>query len=177
MPRDNYPDKLPADLRIPNGHANQTMTSKPTKVVSSTNSNSLQQRPHQKPPMKPNTNRPIKPQEPSRESDDGNQIGQRRCEGECVSGLFALFCDGLDEEAYCPNDATCCLASENNNGPPTTPRPVGIFSRLLIVQKKNYNCLTISIDSSTKMPGVLCIGTFTSILSSTSCNNSKNIEL
>lgn len=123
MPRDNYPDKLPADLRIPNSHVNQTMAAKPTKPAASPVINSHQQRPHQKPPMKQNANRPSKPQEPSRESED-NQITQKRCEGDCVSGLFALFCDGLDEEAYCPNEATCCLTSENNNAPLTTPRPV-----------------------------------------------------
>lgn len=132
---------MPADLRIPNNHSNQTMASKPTKPVLSTTSNSHQQRPHQKPSMKPNNNRPIKPQEPSRESDDGNQINQRRCEGECVSGLFALFCDGLDEEAYCANDATCCLTSENNNAPATTPRPVRFFDfnsiHLLTMEKIN----------------------------------------
>lgn len=116
--RDQYPDKLPADLRIPTGASrNQSIPMKPTKPFTSTTS----QRP--KPSIK-NTNRPTKPQEPSRESVDANQFSNKRaCEGECVSGLFALFCDTLDEQAYCPNDASCCITSdEGEKG--TTPRPV-----------------------------------------------------
>lgn len=115
--RDQYPDKLPADLRIPTGaNRNQSLAMKPTKPFTSTTS----QRP--KPSIK-NTNRPPKPQEPSRESVDGNQINSHRaCEGECVSGLFALFCDDLDAEAYCPNDGSCCITSDANDKG-TTPRP------------------------------------------------------
>lgn len=124
VPRDSYPDKPPADLRIPNGHQNQTTLSKPTKSAATTSSNA-QQRP--KPPMKPNTSRPTKPQEPSRESEEGNKINHRPCNGECVSGLFALFCDALDDDAFCPNDGSCCVSSAANNAPPTTPKPVSTF--------------------------------------------------
>ncbi|RZF44597.1 hypothetical protein LSTR_LSTR001355 [Laodelphax striatellus] len=43
------------------------------------------------------------------------------CNGECVNGLFALFCDDIDAEASCPNDYSCCVMS---NPPPTTqPSP------------------------------------------------------
>lgn len=31
------------------------------------------------------------------------------CEGECVSGLFALFCDDIDANAFCPNEGSCCM--------------------------------------------------------------------
>lgn len=118
IPLDNNTDKSSPDLRIPKND-----TVKPTKTVTSTNLNS--QRP-KLPPSKPNTNRPTKPQEPSRESIEGNQINHRPCDGECVSGLFALFCDSLDEDAFCPNEGSCCIASENNanNAPATTPKPV-----------------------------------------------------
>ncbi|PNF34708.1 hypothetical protein B7P43_G05488 [Cryptotermes secundus] len=37
------------------------------------------------------------------------------CRGECVSGLFALFCDDVDAEAHCPDDGSCCI---------TNPSPV-----------------------------------------------------
>lgn len=121
--RDIYPDKMPADLRIPNTqmHNNQSMAMKPTKPILSTTSNS--QRPKQ--PIKQNIIRPNRPQEPSRESIEGNHItNQRPCDGECVSGLFALFCDDLDSEAFCPNEGSCCITSEaNDNLKGTTPRP------------------------------------------------------
>lgn len=32
----------------------------------------------------------------------------KRCPGECVSGLFALFCDDIDSEAHCPGEGSCC---------------------------------------------------------------------
>ncbi|XP_071451830.1 protein masquerade [Hetaerina americana] len=40
------------------------------------------------------------------------------CRGECVSGLFALFCDDVDSEADCPGDASCCVT---NPLPPPPP--------------------------------------------------------
>lgn len=33
------------------------------------------------------------------------------CRGECVSGLFALFCDDIDENAVCPEDGSCCITN------------------------------------------------------------------
>lgn len=119
--RDIYPDKVPDDLRIPNiqMNNNRTSTSKPMKPMMSTVSNS---RPK---PTKSVSNRP---QEPSRESvDNGNHMSQKPCTGECVSGLFALFCDDLDSEAYCSNEGSCCITAEvNDNSAPgkgTTQRP------------------------------------------------------
>lgn len=40
-----------------------------------------------------------------------NAQGQvlKECEGECVSGLFALFCDDIDSDAFCPNEGSCCM--------------------------------------------------------------------
>lgn len=69
-----------------------------------------------------NTNRPTKPHEPLRESVD-NRITQRTCDGECVNGFVALLCDSVDNEAYCPNDGSCCDGS-GSNVQPTSPRPV-----------------------------------------------------
>lgn len=48
------------------------------------------------------------------------------CAGECVSGLFALFCDDIDSDANCPGDSSCCVTNTVSEGPPppsTTPRP------------------------------------------------------
>lgn len=182
VPRDNYPDKLPADLRIPNGNNNQTMA-KPTKPIISTTSNS--QRP--RPPVKM-TNRPTRPQEPSRESVEGNQISPRPCDGECVSGLFALFCDELDSEAYCPNEGSCCVGSENSGVQQTTPKPVSldfiyfgkykftienliVFPKMFIVQ---YN---VASTGSTKMSRLLLSQHFASILRKSSRYCSSHFKL
>ncbi|XP_059472948.1 protein masquerade [Neocloeon triangulifer] len=43
----------------------------------------------------------------------------KQCKGECVSGLFALFCDDVDTEASCPGDDSCCI-----NNPVTPTRPL-----------------------------------------------------
>lgn len=179
--RDIYPDKVPADLRIPtSANRNQSMPMKPTKPFTSTTS----QRP--KPSIK-NTNRPTKPQEPSRESFDGNQISsnnKRSCDGECVSGLFALFCDKLDEEAYCPNEASCCITSDDGEKG-TTPRPVScghffIYSVDSFSASPNYRNLIRLVfiaDSSTKMSWILFGECIACILRSAIGYHTKHIEL
>lgn len=56
-------------------------------------------------------------------------VGSKQCRGECVSGLFALFCDDVDAEAYCPgDDSSCCVTApaDGQSGqqpPPPPPRP------------------------------------------------------
>ncbi|KAL4705211.1 hypothetical protein ACJJTC_000209 [Scirpophaga incertulas] len=47
----------------------------------------------------------------------------RKCRGDCISGLFVLLCDAVDEEATCPADGTCCLGdrAESTTRRPTTP--------------------------------------------------------
>ncbi|KAE9531443.1 hypothetical protein AGLY_010649 [Aphis glycines] len=59
--------------------------------------------------------------------------GSKQCRGECVSGLFALFCDDVDADAYCPgDDSSCCVTAPADGGqsgqqqpppPPPPPRP------------------------------------------------------
>ncbi|XP_046742697.1 protein masquerade [Diprion similis] len=43
-----------------------------------------------------------------------------QCTGECVSGLFALFCDNIDSEAECPNDGSCCITDTPQKTEPST---------------------------------------------------------
>ncbi|XP_026809322.1 protein masquerade [Rhopalosiphum maidis] len=58
-------------------------------------------------------------------------VGSKQCRGECVSGLFALFCDDVDADAYCPgDDSSCCVTApaDGQSGqqqppPPPPPRP------------------------------------------------------
>lgn len=44
------------------------------------------------------------------------------CEGECVSGLFALFCDDIDSDAFCPNEGSCCMPAGDKQVETTTQR-------------------------------------------------------
>lgn len=37
------------------------------------------------------------------------QAEMHDCQGDCVSGFFALLCDDIDTNAYCPNDGSCCI--------------------------------------------------------------------
>ena len=59
------------------------------------------------PPPLPTTRRPV-PTSPR---------PLKPCRGECVGGLFALFCDDVDSEAHCPDDGSCCIT----NSPPAYP--------------------------------------------------------
>ncbi|CAH0384577.1 unnamed protein product [Bemisia tabaci] len=43
----------------------------------------------------------------------------RPCKGECVSGLFALFCDDIDPSAHCPGDDSCCITAPPPPSPPS----------------------------------------------------------
>lgn len=47
---------------------------------------------------------------------------QKKCDGDCMSGLMALFCSDVDVDAYCPGDGSCCISSEEESSP-TTQRP------------------------------------------------------
>lgn len=51
------------------------------------------------------------------------QSGVRSCSGECVSGLFALFCDDIDTEAYCPGEDSCCITHSATPAPPPVRMP------------------------------------------------------
>lgn len=85
---DMYGDKLPYNIVIPNKNKNVTRvtTTKPkitTEYVYKTE--------------KPITKTSPKP--------------MKECNGECVNGLFALFCDDINTEVECPGEATCCITN------------------------------------------------------------------
>lgn len=57
--------------------------------------------------------------------------GQKACRGRCVSGLFALLCDDIDTNAFCPGDGNCCIDNDSSNEGTndieervTTPAPI-----------------------------------------------------
>lgn len=57
-----------------------------------------------------------------------------------MSGLFALFCDDIDPDAYCPNEGSCCItggSSDDNDSEDekqevttTTQRPTTQVNRM-----------------------------------------------
>lgn len=68
--------------------------------------------------MKPKPQEPVLPEiHPSNKP--------KQCNGSCLSGLFALFCDDIDEQAFCPGEGSCCLTGGNDNkvSATTTMRP------------------------------------------------------
>ncbi|XP_014240952.1 serine proteinase stubble [Cimex lectularius] len=68
------------------------------------------------------TTRP--PQTSSPQQNNGHE-----CQGECVNGLLALFCDDIDTEATCTGEYSCCITnppsggSEGGESPQKRPPP------------------------------------------------------
>ncbi|XP_077294936.1 trypsin-like serine protease domain-containing protein masquerade [Arctopsyche grandis] len=100
--RDNYGDKPPDNLFVPNkGSGKITNVSKPTPRPTSTTSQITTSAP-----------RPKQPEQ---------STSGKSCSGECVSGIFALFCDDIDSDADCPGDGSCCVTNAVSDA--TTPAP------------------------------------------------------
>ena len=97
------------------------------------------------PKTQPTKHQPAQQKQPP--SSGTNQLND--CEGECVSGLFALFCDDIDTDAYCPGEASCCVTGGSNNNEdekirvPTTQRP----TTPVIFKFKNHNKRNILITN------------------------------
>ncbi|KAJ8983511.1 hypothetical protein NQ317_012002, partial [Molorchus minor] len=51
-------------------------------------------------------------------------IIKKPCNGNCVSGFLALFCEEIDNDADCPDEGNCCITIR-----PPSPRPVPTTSR------------------------------------------------
>ncbi|KAH8376389.1 hypothetical protein KR200_002123 [Drosophila serrata] len=49
----------------------------------------------------------------------------KECEGECMNGIFAIFCDDIDSDAFCPGEGSCCVTGSASESPapskPATP--------------------------------------------------------
>ena len=76
----------------------------------------------------------MKPTNPPAEIENPEKL----CKGECVSGLFALFCDEIDSDAFCPTDTSCCISSGGDSDDVseekevTTRRPAATQVSLLL---------------------------------------------
>lgn len=91
---DNYGDKLPYNVVIPNKNKNITrMSTMKPKVTTEY---------HYK------TSKPITKVVPTKPM-------LKQCNGECVNGFLALFCDDINTEAECPGDGTCCITNSVSN--------------------------------------------------------------
>lgn len=210
MSRDIYPDKEPADLRVPTSHLIQNKTSTPRPVpnastpqvkeqvnifqpISAHKSSSICLNQPTRPPITTTTEpmrlkttaptrpptRPTSPQKQTRPQqeifhhDDPQSKQKKHCKGECVSGLFALFCDDLDTDAFCPGEASCCItggdsesSDDNQVAPSTTPKPpptpVSYFRTNIESVKTNTFC--DATGCCAKMPWLLLAKHYGSIL-------------
>lgn len=97
---DIYGDKIPPNLIIPNKTiSNTTKTERTTnKVPFSTTTPTTTTESVKISPLNRLPSEPLKP-----------------CNGECVSGFFALFCDEIDSDADCPSDGSCCVTTVVRN--------------------------------------------------------------
>ncbi|KAJ6636469.1 Protein masquerade [Pseudolycoriella hygida] len=162
--RDIYPDKVPADLRVPTMHTQNG----PTKSTLSTATE----------PIRSKTNPPTRPSKPttSRPQQSVQQSGvlpnkPKQCYGSCVSGLFALFCDDIDENAFCPGDGTCCLTGGNENKvqASTTIRPT---TQAPLPSCPGF-CLLGIMAAFCERPSVLIAKTSNCSKGSVCCDNSR----
>lgn len=78
---------------------------------------------------KPKPSKKVAP--PSTTTASPSEPGQKPCRGRCVSGLFALLCDDIDTNAFCPGDGNCCIDNDSSNEGTndieervTTPAPI-----------------------------------------------------
>lgn len=113
------------------------------------------------PPTRPPNNYP---QKPLRQEPIAATLA-KQCRGECVSGIFSLFCDDLDTEAVCPGGASCCITAAESNQqegqqiPQTTQRPTtqasvsSIPTLILFNSTRNYITLSIYRYQHRDAPG------------------------
>lgn len=94
-------------------------------------------RPKTNPPTRPSKPPTSRPQQSIQQSEPHPSNQPKQCYGSCVSGLFGLFCDDIDENAFCPADGTCCLSGGSDNKvQATTPaRPTTPVSRFTKIQE------------------------------------------
>ncbi|XP_039439951.1 protein masquerade [Culex pipiens pallens] len=173
--RDIYPDKTPADLYVPTAHyeskVNKTTTPKPH-----TRTTEKPTTPEE--PIRSKTNPPPKPTKPTppkhKQGQVSNQQGavHKSCEGECVNGLFALFCDDVDSEAFCPNEGSCCVTGTSEDTkqevvtttrrpatPPPLPRCPGFCMLNIMAAFCERPSVLIQHTSNCKRGSVCCDNT------------------
>lgn len=102
-------------------------------------------------------------------------LAQKPCTGECVTGLFALFCDNIDSEAECPSDGSCCItdAPEKAEVTTTTVRPSTRPPPSKLPRCPGF-CLINIMAAFCERPNVLVAKTSTCSSGSICCDNTRN---
>lgn len=109
--------------------ANNTITTTTSRPKRPTTQEPAQQKILPNPKPTKHALKKVVPTEPPLEDDEDQENTsaqeQKNCDGDCVNGLVALFCDDIDSEAYCPADESCCITrtSDASKQPPPSGKP------------------------------------------------------
>lgn len=97
-------DYPPGDIIIPTAYKNGTTVSTEKLREETVEDN------------KTTTNNKKKPQKTNIATKTDSSLDEEKpCKGECVAGLFALFCDDIDSDAFCPGEASCCVKNDESD--------------------------------------------------------------
>ncbi|XP_012285276.1 serine proteinase stubble isoform X2 [Orussus abietinus] len=101
---------------------------------------------------------------------------RRPCKGECVNGLFALFCDKIDQHADCPGDGSCCISEPpaKTESTTTTVRPTTRPPPPRLPACPGFCLLTI-MAAFCERPSVIVPKTSTCNSGSICCDNTHSV--
>ncbi|KAG7202941.1 hypothetical protein KM043_010082 [Ampulex compressa] len=99
---------------------------------------------------------------------------RKPCKGECVNGLFALFCDNIDRDANCPAEGSCCISEPPVKAETTTTvRPTTRPPQPRLPPCNGFCLLTI-MAAFCERPNVIIGKTSTCQQGSICCEKSKS---
>ncbi|XP_055373211.1 protein masquerade [Condylostylus longicornis] len=109
--------KYPKDLYVPANHMNNktlTTTLKPyaktTEITKFKHSNAKPTKNVQKKIITTTVESSLVDDDDDLPDEDDNmKTALKECEGECITGIFALFCDDIDSNAFCAGEGSCCI--------------------------------------------------------------------
>ncbi|RWS17092.1 uncharacterized protein B4U79_05994, partial [Dinothrombium tinctorium] len=92
------------------------------------------------------------------------------CEGTCVTPIFSLLCDRIDDTKYCPNEGSCCVETEDSTIASTsttttlapTPTPCAGRCIPIILSGVCVRPAELIFKTSTCMSGTVCCQTASS---------------
>ncbi|XP_065165518.1 protein masquerade [Atheta coriaria] len=115
----------------------------------------------------------------------GTQPPNHKCAGECVSGLFALFCDDIDSEADCPDEGSCCITNPPAGEEPRPPLPPPTTTTTLAPSRPAITpdpgprcpgfCLLNIMAAFCERPSVLIPHTVNCKRGSVCCDNTRSV--
>ncbi|CRK92492.1 CLUMA_CG006034, isoform A [Clunio marinus] len=167
--KDSYMDN--PDLRVLIGsHNSSKAPMKPQKTSEKVHSEPPKSKTN--PPQKYSKPQPTK--KPFQQSQKPSGQGQvfNECEGECVSGLFALFCDDIDTNAYCPNEGSCCTPAGGANDKEVVSTTQRITTRPPLPRCPGF-CLLNIMAAFCEKPAVVIQRTSSCSSGSICCDNTR----